>query len=68
MDKPTIENKGDVVKTTLYDNLNKMLSNDKELDNRTQNSKKITDEAYKKVMGNGTKKRRAFGGIEGKGR
>ena len=54
MDKPTIENKGDVVKTTLYDNLNKMLSNDKELDNRTQNSKKITDEAYKKVMGNDT--------------
>lgn len=54
MDKPTIENKGDVVKTTLYDNLNKMLSNDKALDNRTQNSKKITDEAYKKVTGNDT--------------
>ncbi len=64
MDKPTIENKGDVVKTTLYDNLNKMLSNDKELDNRTQNSKKITDEAYKKVTGNDTKKQLAFGGIE----
>ena len=68
MDKPTIENKGDVVKTTLYDNLNKMLSNDKELDDRTQTSKNITDAAYKNVTGNGTQKRRAFGGIEGKGR
>lgn len=54
MDKPTIENKSDVVKTTLYDSLNKMLSNDKELDNRTQSSKSITDAAYKKVTGNGT--------------
>ena len=54
MDKPTIENKGDVVKTTLYDSLNKMLSNDKELDNRTQTSKNITDAAYKNVTGNGT--------------
>ena len=54
MDKPTIENKGDVVKTTLYDSLNKMLLNDKELDNRTQTSKNITDAAYKEVTGNGT--------------
>lgn len=54
MNKPTIENKGDVVKTTLYDSLNKMLSNDKELDNRTQSGKNITDAAYKKVTGNGT--------------
>lgn len=54
MNAPTIENKGDTVKTTLYDNLNKMLSNDKELDNRTQSSKDITDVAYKKVTGNGT--------------
>ena len=54
MNAPTIENKGDTVKATLYDNLNKMLSNDKELDNRTQSSKDITDAAYKKVTGNGT--------------
>lgn len=54
MNAPTIENKGDTVKITLYDNLNKMLSNDKELDNRTQSSKDITDAAYKKVTGNGT--------------
>lgn len=54
MDKPTIKDKGDVVKTTLYDSLNKMLSNDKELDNRTQSSKSITDAAYKKVTENGT--------------
>ncbi len=54
MEKPIIESKGDTVKTTLYDSFNKMLSNDKELDNRTQNSKKITDEAYKKVTGHGT--------------
>lgn len=54
MDQLTIENKGNVVKTTLYDSLNKMLSNDKELDNRTQTSKNITDAAYEKVTGNGT--------------
>ena len=54
MNKPTIENKGDKVKTSLYDSLNKMLSNDKELDDRTQRSKKITDAETKKVTGNGT--------------
>ena len=68
MNKPTIENKGDKVKTSLYDSLNKMLSNDKELDDRTQRSKNITEAANKKVTGNGTKKRRAFSGSEGKGR
>lgn len=51
MEEPTIGKKGDKVKTTLYTDLNKLLANDKDLDERTQKSKDITDKAYQKVKG-----------------
>lgn len=51
MNKPTIGKKEDKVEKQLYTDLNNLLANDKDFDTRTQNSKTITEAAYKKVKG-----------------
>lgn len=51
MNKPNSKSKGDIILITVHDDMNKMLDNDKELDERIQKSKATTDTAYKKVKG-----------------
>lgn len=51
MNKPNAKSKGDIILITVHDDMNKMLDNDKELDERIQKSKATTDTAYEKVKG-----------------
>lgn len=51
MNKPNSKSKGDIILIAVHDDMNKMLDNDKELDERIQKSKATTDTAYKKVKG-----------------
>lgn len=51
MNKPNLKSKGDIILIAVHDDMNKMLDNDKELDERIQKSKATTDTAYKKVKG-----------------